>query len=205
MDDKEIDRLLNSKEPNKPAKIPKTRTPLTRPRVDVKEQRKRREVLSALLIQGTSDDVIFELMGREFDEEGNPGFNMSRVAVQELKREVFADWDDQDAERKPYDKTMAVKRILRHIKKASSNKAWTSVAMLEKNLSMIQGTAEAIEVNTTHELRISEAVLAVLGEKDPRDLRALIESERQRMLEEERTKPIAVLPDGNKVYDKDDG
>jgi hypothetical protein len=130
---------------------------------------------------------------------------MSRVAVQELKREVFADWDDQDAERKPYDKTMAVKRILGHIKNAKKNKAWTSVAMLEKNLSSIQGTAEPLEIGVSHELRISEAVLAVLGEKEPRDLRALIESERQRMLKEERTKPIHVLPDGNKVYDKDDG
>jgi hypothetical protein len=206
VDDKKLDELLNSDAPNKPEKIPGGKSiPLTRTRISTQEQRKRREVLSRLLIQGTSNDMIFEIMGKTKNEDGTNGFGMSEAAVRGLIKEVYADWSDQDSERKPYNKTMAVRRIQWEMREAIKDNSWTSVAMLEKTLMSIQGTAEPLEIHATQEMRISNAVLNVLGEKDTKGLKALVESERKALAEEGRNKPIAVLLDGNEVYDKENG
>lgn len=201
MDDQKLDELLKSDAPNKPVKTPKLTAP-EKPRfVPVIERRRRREALSRLLASGMSNDAIFELMGKEVNDDGSPGFNMTEDSVKHLISEVYAEWQEEDAERKPQTKAAAERRILRHIVQAKRDKAWTAVSTLEKVLMQIQGTAEPIEFSSTTDSRINEAILHILGEEDPRKIRELIESERV-TLKGESDKPIAVLPDGNEVYDK---
>lgn len=203
MKDEEIDRLLDSDEPNRPRKVPKFQGTSDKVEfVPVIERRRRREALSRLLASGMSNDSIFELMGKQVNDDGSPGFNMSESAVRHLIKEVYAEWSEEDAHRKPQAKSAATRRILREIMTARQDKAWTAVASLEKVLMHIQGTAEPIEVNSTNESRVNEALLALLQEEDPRRVRELIESERE-LLKLEAQNPVTVLSDGTEVYDND--
>lgn len=200
MDEKELEELMNSELPNEPEVIPKTRTPISRGNVSESESRKRREAMGRLLMSGMSNDAIFELMSKKTNEDGSPGFNMTEYAVKNLIKEVHAEWKEEDSERKPHSKAASERRILREIMQAKQDKAWTAVSSMEKVLSQIQGTSEPIEINSTTDSRINDALLHLLGEEDPRRIRELIENERIALKSEK--EPIAVLPDGNEVYDE---
>lgn len=146
------------------------------------EFRRMREALANLMMSGYSQDRIVELMGKTGvkDDKGNilPGYGLTEANTLKLMAQIRAEWDEEDAERRRYAKAMAERRILRAISEARSDKKHTAVANLEKVLMMIQGTAEPLEVNVPTDGRITEALLALMGEADPVRLRELIEHER---------------------------
>lgn len=204
MDDKELEQLLNTKGPNKPKRIKNTRNRGSSKFVPEIERRKRREVVSRLLASGASNDTIYEIMGRQINEDKTPGFNMSEVAVRSLIQEVYKEWQEEDSERSSQNKSAAQRRILNHITRAKQRNAWTAVANLEKVLMHIQGTSEPIEVNLGFDVRVTDAVHRVLAEEDPKRIREMIEGERLKLLsesnEEDDLDLVTVLSNGNKVY-----
>lgn len=143
------------------------------------EGRRRREIMSRMLASGASEDAVLEAFTRPTLSDGSPGFAMSEIRVRALISEVRAAWSDEDNASKKYNKAAAIRRHLQHIPKAAAKGQWSAVAMLEKNLASIQGTASAIKVDIGGSARLSEAVLAVLGEADPVEIRRLVDEETQ--------------------------
>jgi hypothetical protein len=135
--------------------------------VSPEEARKRRMVLSRLMASSISDDEIIEMMGTKF--------LLTRQAVRSMMRDVYSQWAEEDKERSPYQKHAAKRRIRKWLGDASKDGSWTAVANLEKVLSSIEGTQEPIEVSTPANDRLSEAMLAVLGNMDPTKVRKLID------------------------------
>jgi hypothetical protein len=155
-----------------------------KPRVHVpeREMRQRREAVANLLVSGYSRDRILEVMTQATvrDEKGKerPGFGLTEREVDRLISNVRAEWDEETTELKRYAKDAAVRRILRHINEARNTKAYGAIANLEKVLMLIQGTAEPLEVQVPVDSRVTDALLRILGEKDPLLVREMIERER---------------------------
>lgn len=177
LSDREIDAFLEGGEPNVPERVPGhpgSKDPS--PRLSSRESRLRREVVGELLATGVSRDEIVDLLA-DPSKTGLAG-PVGEVEVGHLIEEVRAEWQEEDAERSKFYKAAAIRRLNKHIMKARAAGSWQAVANLEKVLMMIQGTAEPIEVSQPGGTRLSEALLQVLNEADPREVRRLIESER---------------------------
>jgi len=181
LDEKAISDALESDEPNRPARLAMSGTTGPRDLVPRHIQRRRREAMSSLLAAPTSIDGIIEIMSAEKTADGSPGFAMTEAGVRKLIREVYATWQEDDAESAQHYKAAAIRRLARHVQQAKTKGAWTAVAMMEKTLMDIQGTAEPIEVNLTGEVRLNHSLMSVIGETDPVDVRRMIDAERARI------------------------
>ncbi len=171
MFDDKTREALQSDAPNEPEALPLQGVRGAHSRITETERRERREYLSYLLASGRSRDGIFQAMLRKFGTKKEP--------VQRLIREIYSDWAEEDAERKPFLKNAARKRLYRHIEAAANAGSWTAIANLEKVLASIEGTAEPIEISTPATTRLSEALVQVLNETDPAEVRKMIDSEKQ--------------------------
>ena len=149
-------------------------------------QRERRRVLSRLMATGLSEDDICTVMGAEINPDGKPGFGMSTAAVKRLMRKVLAQWDEEDAERDPYLRAAAKRRLADYTREAAKDRSWTAVANLEKVRAGVEGTLEQEESVQPVDSRLSDALLVVLREEDPSRVRELVQrgrelAERQRL------------------------
>jgi hypothetical protein len=166
------------REPNDPERLPGRGTSGRRDYLTPTERRTRRETLSLLMANGASMDVIIEAMGRPPGLPGQPGgHGMHELETRKLLAEVRSSWQEEDAESARHYKSAAIRRLHRHIAAAKLKNAWTAIAMFEKILAQVQGTLEPIQVSITAEARVAQAVLHVLGESDPEQIRRLVDEE----------------------------
>lgn len=188
--DSEIDELLNSDEPNKSVKVDgHTGSKLPSPRLHPAVSRARHEVVSSLLAAGLSTNMIVEQMA-----EPKNG-SLTENATLAILKKVTAEWQEEDARRRPLYKSMAIRRITRHIVKAAALESYQSVANLEKVLMMIQGTAEPTEVVHHSGTRLQEAIMQVLNVSKPEEVREMIEAER--VVEEHGVRGVKMLSSGD--------
>ncbi len=139
--------------------------------VTVVEQRDRRTDMSILLASGVSTDHVMAAFAKKFQ--------MSEQSIRNLMTEVRAMWDDDDADHARYERTGQKRRLLGHIRGAVADKKWTAVANLESAYSDVAGTnVHEDEKPVDVDKRLSDALLAVLNQKDTKDVRILIERER---------------------------
>lgn len=145
------------------------------------DSRRARDAVSKMLMAGVSDETIYEVMAEATLTNGQRGFKYSRAQTKELVYAVFAQWAQEDEERRPYFRAMAQRRIHDHITKAATDGKWTAVANMEKVLGMVQGTLE--EVGTigggTSGDRWTDAALKKLTKLAPEEYRELIENQRR--------------------------
>ena len=160
---------MTADEPNVPAQLGAAHVG-TKAYVGVEQRRIRRNAMSTALSNGVSNDELYAT----FDKL----YGMTEIAVNNLRAETLAIWDDEAADQVRYAKPAAKKRLRKHIIKASSDGSWTAVANLEKVLMDIEGTADVQEAAQSGESRLTEAVLSLLGQTDEKDMRILIERER---------------------------
>lgn len=193
LDEKSLEGLLaDDSLENVPAKM--RGAGLTGPRaiVSVAEQRDRRETLSQLLAAGMSRDFITKRMGIVTNPDGTPGFAMTPDAVTLLVGEVYETWAEEDVEDRPHVKAAAVRRIKRAIARASAKHNYAAVAQLERTLSMIEGTAEPIEIKVSGMERVSIAIQQVLNVQSPEALKALADEGRRFIEDNSETKPVLI-------------
>ena len=144
-----------------------------RPAVAPPEAAKRRSTMATLLVNGLSDEEIARAMASEYGM-GEDECEVLRVQVAER---MMAESDA----RKPFKKSMAEKRIHRHIASASKRGAWGAVANLEAQLARIQGTEEPLEQRITTDVRLQTATLQVLGSLSNEQVEALVSEELRRL------------------------
>jgi len=144
------------------------------------QARRRRKVIEQMLRTGYSDDEICEAAAGATLPSGEPGLSMTRSEVREEMYRIYAQWASEDQERMPYSKSMAVRRLNVHIRKAAAAGKWTAVAAMEKVLGSIQGTIEQpnqITIQTGD--RFTEAAIKRLTGMDPAEYRQIIEEQRR--------------------------
>lgn len=169
--DSEIDKFLE--EPKEGTKLEnRPDNPRSAIVADRSVMRRQRDMVGDLVASGLSTTAIQDVMAKP--EQGA----LDESTVNLLVRQVRADWDEEDAERKLHYKSAAIRRLHKHIVKAQAAGAWPAVANLEKVLMQIQGTAEPLEMPMPVDSRLTEALLQVLGERDPRNVREMIEREK---------------------------
>ena len=170
MTDAELQEVLDDdSEANVPQRLPGHQGSV--PRLSPIETRERRALMTAALANGIARDaIIFQFTNK---------YSMSERAVGDLMAEVRAMWDDEDAESARYARGAARRRIGGHLREASKDRKWTAVANLEKVLAEIEGTNVTDEEKPVDvDARLSEAILAVLGATDTKDVRIMIERQR---------------------------
>jgi len=161
--------LADDAAPNVPQRLPGHAG--SKPRLSTVDARERRALMSAALSNGISRDAILQQFSNKY--------KMSDHSIGVLMADVRAMWDDEDAEAARYEKGAAKRRLNGHIREAVKDRKWTAVANLEKTLSDIQGTSINEEEKPADvDARLSEAVLAVLGAADTKDVRIMIERQR---------------------------
>jgi hypothetical protein len=204
--DDRVDELLATEGINEPQQLHSQGTTGPRPVVPKEEQKARRLVMERLLASVVSDHEIEAMMIKQF--------RMTPEAVRVLTRETFARWEEEDARRKGYLKSAARRRIGDHIIQASKGKSWTAVANLEKVLASIEGTNAPIELHTSADVRVTQAVMGVLGEMDPARVRELVKQELELLSDEDaallegdwddfRVVPVLPEPGGDHADKKD--
>ena len=73
-------------------------------------------------------------------------FGVAASTAKSYMTEVRDRWSEEERDNRPTYKTQAMRRIYGHIQKARESSNWAAVAQLERLLSDIQGTKEALEV-----------------------------------------------------------
>lgn len=109
-------------------------------------------------------------------------FGMTRSAVDRYCGLVRERWAKESEQDRAQLKKMAVRRIQQHIRNATAKGQFSAVAQLERLLSDIQGTKEALEVNVNVTSTITEAVISVVSAMTPEEQHALIEEQRRLQL-----------------------
>jgi len=189
MTEAEVNKILDDKsEPNQPLRLGSSTG--TRPKVDPVEARERRSTMSALVMGGVSREQIAHTFAVKF--------GMSEDATRTLYAEVVEIWAQEDSDALKVSRGAARRRILNHIAGAAKDHKWTAVAGLEKVLSEVEGTiAPEIAADAGgNEARLTGAIMKMLGNKDPTEIRILIEKER--MLIHAQTRAEAEQP---RIYD----
>lgn len=160
------------------------------------EARRKSKVIAQLLKTGYSDDEIFDFVSSKTMPNGQRGLALTRAEMREEVYKVYAQWAQEDSERAPYHKSMATRRILEHIRKASRDEKWTAVANMEKVLGMIQGTLEDPS-KPSHTVVIgdawTEAVMNKALSSEPEEFRRIVEEQRRFLLAEKtESEPLKV-------------
>ncbi len=189
--DEDLLDALEDDAPNEPQRLPLPGVSGPRDHVDREQQRTRRVAMSLLLSVGAGDDDVERAMHKQF--------SINPRAVRRLKGEVLAQWDEEDAERKKHYKAAAIRRILSHIRRAAKNESFSAVAMLEKQLAEIQDTNAPKHIKVEADFRLSAAVLKVLEETDPVEVRRMIEEEGRRMMLGDGAKRAVIDAQGESV------
>ena len=144
------------------------------------EQRRARIVISGLLRSGHSDEEMYELVKDEVRENGSRGLGLTKSQMRDIMYQIYAQWAAEDAEREPFQKSMATRRLSGHIRQAAKAGKWTAVAAMEKVLGMIQGTIDEganIQINVGD--RFTEAAIQKVSSLSPAQYREVIEKQRR--------------------------
>jgi hypothetical protein len=159
--------------------------------VTVEQRRERLEVIEQLMIRGIGTSKIEKACADRF--------GMNKGAVARYMSHLREQWADEERQSRPTNKATAQRRIYQHIQKAREADNWAAVASLERLLSDIQGTKEALEVNLNVDANVREATLHVIANLTP-EKRAEILAEQRKlrelaaMVDPSAVKPI-VVPD----------
>lgn len=121
-------------------------------------------------------------------------FGMGRQAVATYIERVKGRWAQEAEQDRPQLKKLAVKRLHQHIRNAAAKGQFSAVAQLERLLSDIQGTKEAVEVNLNVNATIAEAVITVATSMTDEEQAALI-AEQRRLLQLAADSPGKVVID----------
>lgn len=178
--DAQVDELL-AQPPEAPTRL--DGAPVRQRHVSAELARARRQAVSQLMAAGTGNDEIIRLMGLAqlrdpATQVTKPGFALTEQQTMHVMLDVQRMWDHEDATRGEMAKSASIRRHHDHIQKASKKGAYTAVAMLESNLSKIEGTNEPLRIEVNDGARMTDAVLRVLGDVDPAKLRALVDKQR---------------------------
>ena len=150
----------------------------------LEEARLRRRLIISMLADGHDDIRIREEMTLRF--------GMSPTAVRSLQKRVLNEWSAADVERRPHEKRLQVRRILRHIQAAKDAKQHSAVASFEELLAQINGTLEPVEVHVQAEATVRESVMVVLAQMKPDRVQRL--ADQQRLLRAKLDKkPLPIL------------
>lgn len=142
--------------------------------VTAKEAKARRMAMTDLICNGVSNDELIELMQNNF-----PGITDDEIEKmkEKVRAALLAEHDENAALFKP----AAIRRIHKHIVKASNANQWGAVANLESQLSKIQGTESVSETHITVDARLQQATLQVLGTMSPAEVQELVAEELKRL------------------------
>lgn len=181
-----LDAMADLDQPNEPSRLATAGASGPRELIPPHMSRARREAMSSLLQQGTSMDTIVQILSSaEPDPKtGKHGFGMSYDSIVNLRDEVWESWESEDAENRPHYKAATIRRMGREIVAARAAGSHSSVAMLEKALMDVQGTASPVEINVSGDVRQTKAIIQVFGEMEPAELRELVDDERRLYLAE---------------------
>jgi len=139
-----------------------------------KEAKARRMAMTDLICNGVSNDELIELMQTNF-----PGITVNEIdkMKEKVRAALLAEHDDNAVLFKP----AAIRRIHKHIVKASNANQWGAVANLESQLSKIQGTESVSETHITVDARLQQATLQVLGTMSAAQVQELVAEELKRL------------------------
>jgi|TARA_Y100000034_G_scaffold126671_1_gene178229 hypothetical protein len=116
----------------------------------------RHQQVSTLIAQGVPNQAIQAAMRQEH--------GMSATQTDRLVSQVYQEWGDEDADRRPHLKQSAVRRMHNHINNARKAKAWGAVMQGERLLAQIQGTMEPTEVRVNVDAEVRESVMVLLSQ-----------------------------------------
>lgn len=150
---------------NKPDPQATPHTRGDRRRVAKLEQLERRKLLMGFMVNRIDPEQVY----REMHER----FGMTRRAVTRLRLELERAMAADGQELLPVLKGKTVNRLHAHIIKATRDGSWNAVASLERLLSDVQGTREAVQVNVNVDATVREAVVHLLAAAPPAELDAL--------------------------------
>lgn len=124
-------------------------------------------------------------------EEMTTRFRMTPTAVKSLQKRVLDEWSSSDVERRPHEKRLQVRRILRHIASAREANQHSAVASFEKLLAQINGTLEPVEVHVQAEATVRESVMVVLAQMKPDRVRRLADEHRRlKAIVDKKARPV---------------
>lgn len=170
MTEREVDEVLEraNSAANRPAKLHSPGTGGSKPKVSTEEARHRRQMMSSALAQGFPTDAIYTQFNHEF--------GLSEEQTRRLMREVRAQWEAEDSEEARYAAAKQRRRLWDHIREARKAGKWAAVANLEKVLASVEGTDQPTETALAGDgARLSDAILAILGQTKEGDVRIMIE------------------------------
>lgn len=175
IEEDELQRLLaDSSLPNSPQRLPGHRGAAPA-RITAEEALDRRRLMAQCLLDQASSDQLLALF--------RDRFGMTDSATRQLRSKIRAMWLAEDRESRPHAKAAARRRLLTSIRKAASERDWFGVAKLEQQFLRSTRSRSRHRPSRQEEqaARLVSAVLAVLAGLDAAEVRRLIESERERI------------------------
>ncbi len=142
--------------------------------VTVEQRRERMDLIEQLMVRGVGVSKIEKACAERF--------GMKRGVVMKYMERLREQWAEEERVSRPTNKATAQRRLYQHIQKARDADNWAAVASLERLLSDIQGTKEAVEVNVNLEAMTREATLHVIANITP-EMRERILSEQRKLRE----------------------
>jgi len=153
--------------------------------VTVAMRRERLEVIEQLMIRGVGHSKIEKACAERF--------KMSRGAVAKYMDSLRSQWAEEERSSRLTNKTTAQRRLYQHIQKAKESENWAAVAALERLLSDIQGTKEALEINLNVDATVTEATLHVVANLSPEQRANIIAEQRKlRELAAKTSSPVVI-------------
>ena len=159
-----------------------------------------KDVIGRAIYMGLNDQQIFEMYCKKVTYRGEKGLDIPRSKLRTIVFQIFMEWAQDEQERAPYLKPMAIRRILDHIRKAAQKEQWQAVASLEKVLGITQGTIEqpGVQKNLFLGDLWTDAVMKKIGKIDPDEYRAIIE-EQKKILQSDQPQTINILPESSEL------
>lgn len=144
--------------------------------------RERRQYVVTMLLDGVEEETMRRTLRKRFGCERNE--------ARGLVKKVLNEWAAADADRRPHEKRLQVRRLVQHIRDAKRDKSHSAVASFERLLAQILGTLEPTEVHVNVDARVRESVHVVLSQLSPERVVAL--ADRAREMRADRPPPVLV-------------
>lgn len=162
---------------------------IVRASVTLEQKRERLDVIEQLMIRGVGTNKIEKACAERF--------GMTKGAVARYVAHLREQWAEEERQARPTNKATAQRRIYQHIQKARDADNWAAVASLERLLSDIQGTKEAIDINLSIDADVREAAIHVITSLTPEQRAEILEEQRKlrelaAMVDPNAVKPISV-------------
>lgn len=183
-DDDELNELFEQ-QPTPVAR--ETSTPRPTRRLSKSESKSRKELVEALLINGVPEHRIEATLREQFSRTRHG--DVGRIIAS-----VRARWAEEEKNNRPHFKATAQRRLYTHIAKASKEANFAAVAALERLLSDVQGTKEAVEVNLNLDATVTEAVMHVVANLSTEEMDRITQEQREFRALRERAQAGESLP-----------